>query len=375
MPTLILEQDGKRRGGRLRGRVVIGRRPNNHICIPDRSVSRIHAWIGQAEDGYFVSDTGSRAGTHVNGQPISGKAILKDGDRIRIGPAEITFRSTSTLPRGVVELDLSDRKLDSSDGIFVDCACGAPLWAPWDFAGRVGQCRYCGQMISLPQSKSKPAGADLSSETVFGGMPAIREDAPTPAKVSVARRPPIGAPKLSFFDRPQSGAAVAPAARPAEVATQTLCGACQSQISVLEETMRCPECGVTFHAECWTENRGCSSYGCSQVGVLDKTVREPVFAREIPFPAIEDVNEPRRIAWEYLLLPGSLVAAAVGALTFGVPAVLVLIGIGWAWPRISLTPRRDLVIWAAVSSLVGAIGGAWFSWYWWLAPPAMAVAR
>lgn len=139
--------------------------------------------------------------------------------------------------------------------------------------------------------------------------------------------------------------------------------------------MRCPECGVTFHADCWTENRGCSSYGCSQVGVLDKTVREPIFAQEIPFPAIEDVNEPRRIAWEYLLLPGSLVAAAVGALTFGVPAVLVLIGIGWAWPKISLTSRRDLVIWAAVVSLLGALGGAWFSWYWWLAPPAIAVAR
>lgn len=370
MPTLSFVQDGKRRGGVLLGRVVIGRRSNSHICIPDRSVSRIHAWIGRADSEYFVVDTGSRAGTHVNGQPITSKTTLDDGDRIRIGPVEITFRSASTLPSGVEELDLSDRKLDSSDGIFLDCACGAPLWAPWDFAGRVGQCRYCGHMVSLPKPKNRPVKADLSSETVYGGMPAIREDAPAPTeKVAVARRSRT-APRPSLFDPPPPASPKRQAGSLARVETQTVCGACQSQISILEQITRCPECGVTFHADCWTENRGCSSYGCPQVGVLDRGIAEPAPAQAIQTPADDHGPEPRRVTWEYLLLPGSLVAAIFSALSFGVPAVLVLIGIGWTWPRISMTPRRNLIIWAAVVSLVGAVGGAWFSWYWWLAAPA-----
>lgn len=372
MPTLILEQDGKRRGGKLGGRVVIGRRANSHICIPDRSVSRIHAWIGQADGKYFVADTGSRAGTHLNGQPVTGKTPLDDGDRIRVGPVEITYRSGSSLPAGVEELDLSDRKLEAGDGIFLDCACGAPLWAPWDFGGRVGQCRYCGQMVSLPRPKNRPVKADPSSETVFGGMPAIREDAPAPAeKVAVARRPRTPA-RPSLFDPPPPAVQPRQGGTLARVETHTFCGACQSQISVLEQVTHCPECGVTFHADCWTENRGCSSYGCPQVGVLDRGAgQEALASQAVQAPAANAAVERPRVAWEYLLLPGSFFAAALSVLCFGIPAVIVLIGIGWAWPRIGMTTHRNLVVWAAIVSLVGAVGGAWFSWYWWLAGPAL----
>ena len=352
----------------LRGRVVIGRRQSNHICIPDRTVSRIHAWIGQANESYFVMDTGSRAGTRVNGRPIAARADLSDGDRIRIGTVDITFRSEARLPPGVEEIDLSDRKLDSGDGIFVDCKCGAPLWAPWDFGGRVGQCRYCGQMVSLPKSATKPANTDLSSETVFGGMPAIRDDdSAPPKKVSVTRRSPAAPPKPSLFDGPPAAKLAAPAPAVVERSAQSLCGACQSPISLLEETTRCPECGVAFHADCWKENCGCSSYGCSQVGALAKTLYEPAFQKELVVgDPVELEESPRRIAWEYLLLAGSVLAAAIGSLTFGLPAALVLIGVGWAWPNVAYRSNRRTLVLAAVISLLASIGGAWFSWYWWL---------
>src|SRR5205085_3330722 len=70
---LVVEQSGTRRAGAIDGRVLIGRRTSNQIVIPDRAVSRIHAWIGRGESGYYVADTGSRTGTGVNGQKLHGR--------------------------------------------------------------------------------------------------------------------------------------------------------------------------------------------------------------------------------------------------------------------------------------------------------------
>jgi hypothetical protein len=53
-----------------------------------------------------------------------------------------------------------------------------------------------------------------------------------------------------------------------------------------DEILACPQCGLRFHAECWAENRGCSAYGCAQVGALD--VSGSVDADSLPIA--EDVN-------------------------------------------------------------------------------------
>ncbi|HZK81697.1 MAG TPA: RING finger protein, partial [Humisphaera sp.] len=47
------------------------------------------------------------------------------------------------------------------------------------------------------------------------------------------------------------------------------CGVCHAPIAVYDEIAECPSCGLSFHGDCWRENRGCSSYGCDQVGVMD----------------------------------------------------------------------------------------------------------
>jgi hypothetical protein len=41
------------------------------------------------------------------------------------------------------------------------------------------------------------------------------------------------------------------------------CSICQSAIITGEHIVFCPACRLPFHAECWTENGGCSQYGCS----------------------------------------------------------------------------------------------------------------
>lgn len=40
------------------------------------------------------------------------------------------------------------------------------------------------------------------------------------------------------------------------------CGVCQTPIVAGEWVGRCPACKAPFHAECWSENEGCATYGC-----------------------------------------------------------------------------------------------------------------
>jgi diguanylate cyclase (GGDEF)-like protein len=65
-------------------RVVIGRESDCDIPIDDQSVSRRHACIQPAEDGYTVFDLQSTNGTYINDTMVS-QCKLKDGDHVRIG--------------------------------------------------------------------------------------------------------------------------------------------------------------------------------------------------------------------------------------------------------------------------------------------------
>jgi pSer/pThr/pTyr-binding forkhead associated (FHA) protein len=40
-----------------------------------------------------LEDLGSKNGTLLNGEPVSGTRDLRDGDAIRLGPVQLLFRS------------------------------------------------------------------------------------------------------------------------------------------------------------------------------------------------------------------------------------------------------------------------------------------
>ena len=44
----------------------------------------------------------------------------------------------------------------------------------------------------------------------------------------------------------------------------SVCGYCQGVLGDGEERIDCPSCHTSFHAECWQENGGCATYGCTQ---------------------------------------------------------------------------------------------------------------
>ena len=71
----------------IRGSLTVGRsREDCDIFCNDAIMSRKHFRIVSEEDGnIYVEDLGSKNGTHVNGQRISEKTMLKPGDEIRAG--------------------------------------------------------------------------------------------------------------------------------------------------------------------------------------------------------------------------------------------------------------------------------------------------
>ncbi len=66
---------------------VLGRDPAADVVLTSSSVSREHARITRAADGYVIEDLGSSNGTFINGNRITGPVALKGEDEIGLGQA------------------------------------------------------------------------------------------------------------------------------------------------------------------------------------------------------------------------------------------------------------------------------------------------
>ncbi len=70
---------------------TIGREPVNSIPISDGSISGRHAAIRRGDNGFILEDLGSRNGSFVNGERLTGPQPLADNDIIRLGKVVFTF--------------------------------------------------------------------------------------------------------------------------------------------------------------------------------------------------------------------------------------------------------------------------------------------
>jgi pSer/pThr/pTyr-binding forkhead associated (FHA) protein len=71
-------------------RMTIGRSPECDVFLDDVTVSRAHAQVVKAADGYRIEDQGSLNGTYVNRRRVEA-ANLEDGDEVQIGKYRLTF--------------------------------------------------------------------------------------------------------------------------------------------------------------------------------------------------------------------------------------------------------------------------------------------
>ena len=88
-------------------RVTIGREADNLIQLPHEKVSKHHAVILPAKDGWAIEDLHSTNGVLVNGKQVQ-RVELKDGDRVKIGPFEFYFEanvpSDDWVPSHIIDL-------------------------------------------------------------------------------------------------------------------------------------------------------------------------------------------------------------------------------------------------------------------------------
>ena len=72
-------------------RITIGRARSSDVFLPDQWLSRHHAAVEQRLGSYYLLDLGSKNGTLLNGERVSGDRRLRDGDVITLGEHLLAF--------------------------------------------------------------------------------------------------------------------------------------------------------------------------------------------------------------------------------------------------------------------------------------------
>jgi adenylate cyclase len=93
MPArFTIARDGEHAEISCRAVMTLGRDKNSDITINDPQASRNHAVLRLlGADDYYLIDSGSANGSFVNERRIATPVKLNDGDKVRIGSAELVF--------------------------------------------------------------------------------------------------------------------------------------------------------------------------------------------------------------------------------------------------------------------------------------------
>ncbi len=75
-------------------RLTIGRSAESDVALTwDAEVSRLHATLERLADEWTFVDNGSHNGSFIDGERVTGRRRLRDGDVIALGRTTIVFRS------------------------------------------------------------------------------------------------------------------------------------------------------------------------------------------------------------------------------------------------------------------------------------------
>ena len=65
------------------------------------------------------------------------------------------------------------------------------------------------------------------------------------------------------------------------------CPICCVSIEDEDETIACPDCGMSYHRECWDDNNGCATYGCKSAGCLNPPPERIEIDNDVPGNSID----------------------------------------------------------------------------------------
>src|SRR5262249_35928735 len=101
--SLVVEKARKVQRIPLRAaKTIIGRRQGCGVRVPSSEVSRQHCVLRVEKPGYLtVEDLNSANGTFLNGHEISGRQVVRPGDRLEVGP--VTFVAEYEMTQQVID--------------------------------------------------------------------------------------------------------------------------------------------------------------------------------------------------------------------------------------------------------------------------------
>src|SRR3954468_11524180 len=86
------------------GETSLGRADENDIVLSGDLVSRKHARIRVKGDSLSVEDLGSRNGSKVNGNPLTGMVGLVAGDTVNVGENTLSIRQPAKVENAATEM-------------------------------------------------------------------------------------------------------------------------------------------------------------------------------------------------------------------------------------------------------------------------------
>jgi pSer/pThr/pTyr-binding forkhead associated (FHA) protein len=99
MKLIIEDDEGRKTVVQLvREEITIGRQEGNIIRLTERNVSRRHARLVKENGSLLIEDLGSYNGVRVNGEKITGKTRIKEGDLVEIGDYDLGIQGRLDTP-------------------------------------------------------------------------------------------------------------------------------------------------------------------------------------------------------------------------------------------------------------------------------------
>lgn len=126
----------------------LGRAKTSDIVVPGSMVSRSHAVISRRKKGWFISDTNSKVGTFVNGEPVAKRTQIFDGDEIMVANSVYTFVAPNAQREGE-QTQVAPHK-STEQYALVDGATGEVFPIP-DFVLDIGRSENNDIVISDPR--------------------------------------------------------------------------------------------------------------------------------------------------------------------------------------------------------------------------------
>ena len=303
----------------LEDRLSIGRSKENCIIVSDASILPIQACILVKDNRCYIEDCGGESATVVNDKPVVGTVSLKDGDVIQIGSARMTVSGLTS-----EEESSSSAIVRDETKIEFQCQCGKKLRAPRKYSGRRAKCAKCGHQLIVPgetaQQTSEDAVANLPESAAVSGTK-IHETTTVPESTATRLH---------------------------------ICSYCSFEIDEeLDDTTTCDVCELPFHTDCWTENSGCSAFGCKNDHILSPAV--PPFIIDDGQNQSEISDLPTNdMPWGNIFLAMNLIGSLFGLLLCGIPALFTGIGAFYFSQKKRLPDNQQVLV--NVSVVIGAIG-------------------